>query len=75
MTLEDEAEDPSAAYLRAATRAANEHGFRQVQLNVKSRVVAFVNGRADCRVNVYYTTGTVATCLDHPRQGKTQLFR
>ena len=25
--------------------------------------------------NVYYTTGTVATCLNHPRQGKTQLFR
>ena len=27
------------------------------------------------RINVYYTTGTVGTCLDHPRQGKTQLFR
>ena len=27
------------------------------------------------RINVYYSTGTVGTCLDHPRQGKTQLFR
>ena len=27
------------------------------------------------RVNVYYTTGTVGTCVDHPKQSKTQLFR
>lgn len=26
-------------------------------------------------MNVYYTTGTVGTCIDHPSQGKTQLFR
>lgn len=30
---------------------------------------------AGVRFNVYYTTGTVGTCLDHPVQGKTQLFR
>lgn len=27
------------------------------------------------RVNVYTSKMTVATCLDHPKQGKTQLFR
>lgn len=27
------------------------------------------------RINIFWTTGTVGTCLDHPRQGKTQLFR
>ena len=28
------------------------------------------------RINVYYTTGTVVTCLWHPKRGeKTQLFR
>lgn len=26
-------------------------------------------------INVYYSTGTVGTCLNHPRQGKTQMFR
>jgi len=31
--------------------------------------------QGDARINVYFTTGTVGTCLDHPRQGKTQLFR
>ena len=27
------------------------------------------------RINVYYTTGTIASCLLHPLKGKTQLFR
>jgi len=27
------------------------------------------------RINIYFTTGTVATCLDHPKRGKSQLFR
>lgn len=27
------------------------------------------------RINVYLTTGTIATALDHPKKGKTQLFR
>jgi len=27
------------------------------------------------RLNFYLSTGTVGSCLDHPRQGKTQLFR
>jgi len=27
------------------------------------------------RINVYYTKMTVATCLNHPKKGKTQLFR
>jgi hypothetical protein len=27
------------------------------------------------RMNIYYSTMTVATCLNHPKKGKTQLFR
>lgn len=27
------------------------------------------------RINVYLTTMSVATCLNHPKKGKTQLFR
>lgn len=27
------------------------------------------------RINVYYSKMTVATCIDHPKNGKTQLFR
>ncbi len=29
----------------------------------------------EVRLNVYTSTMTVATCLNHPKQGKTQLFR
>jgi len=39
-------------------------------------VISFRKGDSSpIRINVYWTTGTVGTCLDHPRQGKTQLFR
>lgn len=31
--------------------------------------------RADMRLNFWLSTGTVGSYLDHPRQGKTQLFR
>lgn len=56
-------------------RLAALHAYREVLHNEVSRIVAFVDSPGNARVNVYYTTGTVATCLDHPRSGKTQLFR
>lgn len=31
--------------------------------------------RGDVRLNFWLSTGTVGSYLDHPRQGKTQLFR
>jgi hypothetical protein len=52
---------------------AASHGYHEIQYNPTSRVIIFSNG--SMQVNVYYTTGTVGTCLDHPTQGKTQLFR
>ena len=27
------------------------------------------------RINVYYSRMTIATCIDHPKKGKTQMFR
>jgi len=56
-------------------RIAHNHHYHEVQINEESRVISFKNFVGDVRVNVYYTTGTVATCLDHPHSGKTQLFR
>ena len=61
--------------IETVRRIANQNGFEEVQYNDVSRVIAFQKGSPQCRVNVYYSTGTVATCLDHPRSGKTQLFR
>lgn len=54
---------------------ATRYGYAEVQFKEKSRVVGFKSMSGDVRVNVYYTTGTVATCLSHPYKGKTQLFR
>jgi hypothetical protein len=55
---------------------AASQNSKETQHNPTSRVIIFRsdnNGRT--QINVYYTTGTVGTCLNHPKQGKTQLFR
>jgi len=52
---------------------AREHRYTEIGVNVASKVISFT--RMDTRVNVYYTTRTVGTCVHHPQQGKTQLFR
>jgi hypothetical protein len=48
-------------------------GAQEIYLNEVSKVISFRVGFA--RVNIYYTTGTVGTCIEHPVSGKTQLFR
>lgn len=45
-------------------------GWTEVYHKEKSRIVSFV--REDARINVYYTTGTVATVLTHPIRGRLQ---
>src|SRR5688500_9037024 len=52
---------------------AGNSGFKQIDYQEKSKMLSFSNGSV--RINVYLTTGTVATCLEHPKHGKTQLFR
>eukprot|EP01135_Chromosphaera_perkinsii_P002885 Nk52_evm40s229 gene=Nk52_evmTU40s229 len=61
---------------------AEEYGYSTISFQDRIRLISFSgkynvgNGKkGDVRINVYYSTGTVGTCLDHPRQGKTQLFR
>jgi hypothetical protein len=55
---------------------AKEDNYQEISLNESSRVISFRGGpSSSARINVYYTTGTIATCLNHPKRGKTQLFR
>lgn len=56
-------------------RVGHAESWSEVQYNEESRVVAFKRRSDGARLNFYYTTGTVGSALDHPRQGKTQLFR
>jgi hypothetical protein len=64
-------------YLATARALAKGYGLAEIAFTPASRVVSFAgtaqSGQA--RWNVYYTTRTVGTCLEHPRQGKTQMFR
>ena len=52
---------------------AQRNGYVEIFHNEVSRMISFRN--ASTRINVYYTTATVGTCLNHPQRGKTQLFR
>jgi len=61
--------------VRAEAKAA---GLEEISCK-DSNMVSFAPRGSEAgsfkRLNVYYTTGTVGTCLIHPRQGKTQLIR
>lgn len=52
---------------------ATQYGYNQIDWQEKQKMISFSDGIT--RINIYLTTGTVATCLDHPKHGKTQLFR
>jgi hypothetical protein len=54
--------------------AAAIDGLHEIAFNQYSRVISFRNIDG-ARINVYYTTRTIGTALDHPRQGRTQMFR
>jgi hypothetical protein len=62
-------------------RIADRHGYEEIDHNEISKVLSFRGDstsnkkNSSTRINVYYTTGTVGTCLNHPQHGKTQLFR
>jgi hypothetical protein len=51
---------------------AKELGWSLVGDFPESAVLCFC--RENDRLSVYYGTGTVATCSDHPAMGKTQIF-
>ena len=61
--------------LDSVRRSAARAGWSEIYFNATSKVVSFKKASYSARINVYYSTGTVGTCIDHPRQGKTQLFR
>lgn len=62
---------PRAAEI--ATMAA-KYGWvpEQEQKNIGLLILVRGNGE---QTNVYYTRMTVGTCVNHPTQGRTQLFR
>lgn len=63
--------------LKELNTMAKKHGWslhdHQENIGMVSYVKIIDNDPA--RINIYMTKMTVATCINHPRQGKTQLFR
>lgn len=52
---------------------AAKYGWHKPAHNAKSCLLSVFKGHM--RINIYYTTMTIGTCLLHPVKGKTQLFR
>ncbi|WIA29386.1 hypothetical protein OEZ86_011890 [Tetradesmus obliquus] len=50
-----------------------QHGWNYQGSNEASRVAFYE--KDGVKMDYYYTTGTVKTSMDHPSQGKTQMFR
>ena len=63
--------------LDTVKRIAKEEKCILISFSQRSRVISFRKEYegVSVRINVYWTTGTVGTCMDHPQKGKTQLFR
>ena len=59
-----------------ARKVAEEFGYNEIPLRELEQryMISFYQTSTNTRINVYFTTGTVGSCLDHPRQGKTQVF-
>ncbi|CAB9499228.1 expressed unknown protein [Seminavis robusta] len=66
--------DPAWSVLDVRILAAAIPAIHEIDHNFHSRVISFSDPDGG-RTNVYYTTRTVGTALNHPNQGKTQLFR
>ncbi len=52
---------------------ANENDFNRIDFQENIGLISYSDGST--RINVYLTKMTVSTCLNHPKKGKTQLFR
>ena len=57
-----------------ALEIAKKYEWNYLDYQPKNRMISFINSKKD-RINYFYTTRTVGTCITHPTSGKTQLFR
>ncbi len=59
--------------LKEIQRLAKIYCWEEVEWQENISMLSFVKQGA--RINVYVTRMTVATCINHPQKGRTQLFR
>lgn len=53
---------------------AERHAWERMEIPPNTNFMISFK-KMDIRLNFWLSTGTVASCLLHPKQGKTQLFR
>ena len=54
-------------------KIAESYGWEFLDFQENIGMLSFI--KDGMRINIYITKMTVATCLDHPKLGKTQMFR
>jgi len=54
-------------------KIAAKHGYVCFDFQENIGMASYTDGQT--RINIYLTKMTVATCLNHPKKGPTQLFR
>ena len=54
-------------------KVANQNDFNRIDFQENIGLISYSDGAT--RINIYLTKMTVSTCLNHPKKGKTQLFR
>ena len=54
-------------------KLAAEHNWEFLTYQDNIKMISF--SKDEMRINIYLTTMTVGTCINHPKQGKTQMFR
>jgi len=52
---------------------ANKNSFNKIDFQENIGLISYSDGST--RINIYLSKMTVSTCLNHPKKGKTQLFR
>ncbi|HEX8575792.1 MAG TPA: hypothetical protein VF677_05820 [Flavobacterium sp.] len=52
---------------------SEKYGYYLIDYQENIGLISF--GIKDVRINIYLTKMTVSTCINHPKKGKTQLFR
>ena len=54
-------------------KIAIKNDFNRIDYQENIGLISYSDGNT--RINIYLSKMTVSTCLNHPKKGKTQLFR
>lgn len=54
-------------------KIAEKENWKFLEIQDKPPMISFK--KEEARINIYYSTMTIGTCIRHPKKGKTQLFR